>query len=417
MFGVVIAALALALFSGCAMHRRASDLPPVIRSNGFSVERPPNDQWVQSVKDLLLAPNAVRFRREVLGTSHVFSFHAEFMDLEAVANSERQFAERVFAIRRQWVRLSHMLLTEGGVEPEGLEITHYEAQPVLRQGVFCLRLVMTATDRSHVKSPEQIFHTSVRGIACRDPQSVEHALVAIYLERGLAHEMNRDLAAEGESLVGGVQILDEDGTVYSNAAGSFLPIERVRRAEVEALLEQHLLDNKDALEQGTMLVEIEKEIDDGFDATFSEFLVENQRELIPLASYMAADRLVQRDRDEALFWFAVGGLRARYDALRCENERAVRGVSILAFGFAKTVAEAGQADRQAAASAGLRAIAWEGLFDYSTEPSWICIHSLSLTPEISPRSYLPESEWPGIRTEILRGAKASYLKFASPADD
>src|SRR5205085_11664757 len=146
-------------------------------------------------------------------------------------------------------------------------------------------------------------------------------------------------------------------------------------------------------------------------------------QLPPVFLLEAARRQWTTDHAGAFEWYALGSLRARYDALRCTDRSAAQGIYALS-GAAPEVTQAIDAERDAYREAGLRALAREDLFAGRASPWWICSHGMAAMNAALSKRPLPqsqwlaaESEWPAMREKLRTDMARYYVEQAKPQDD
>jgi hypothetical protein len=152
-------------------------------------------------------------------------------------------------------------------------------------------------------------------------------------------------------------------------------------------------------------------------------LVRDRNRLPPPYLYELARRLWGTDKNGALEWYAVGMIRARYDALRCRDTTSHQGIGYLSM-VAQNVAQGIDANRAAFGEAGKRAIARPDLFDSEVAPMWICIHgivainsAMQKKPYGPAEAYTPEAEWPPLQEKLRRDFATYFDEQAKPQDD
>ena len=189
-----LAFLLLTLSLGCANRRPASTLAARPQWTGFSVDRPPNDDWYVNLSEAIQNPEAALYRRDVTNEAQSFGFFVRFFDLAREPRSDSEFA----------TLLGHA--PAPGLSPEGATIRSYELRPEPRHGHYCLRFIMETVDKASRKHPSRSFYSRASGLFCRHPERPKAALVAAYVERGLVDEFDESLAAEGEQLLQSLRI-------------------------------------------------------------------------------------------------------------------------------------------------------------------------------------------------------------------
>jgi hypothetical protein len=158
-----------------------------------------------------------------------------------------------------------------------------------------------------------------------------------------------------------------------------------------------------------------RNIPQAHDAVVTAWIKANSSRLMPAYLYELAGRLWRHDQQQAFEWYAVGSVRARYDALRCLDPTAGQGILVLPR-LAEDVAKAVETRRAEFGEAGLRAMTRADLFADAVSPIWICLHGIgALNQAIQGRPtqqsdlVKPPGEWPEIR-ERLRTQYARYFE-------
>ena len=104
--------------------------------SGFSIDRPPNDQWYVNLSEAIQNPDAALYRRDVPNVSQSFGFIVRFFDLDREPTSNAEFA----------ALFSHT--PARGVSPDGATITSYETRAEALHGHSCIRFSM---ETAHLK--------------------------------------------------------------------------------------------------------------------------------------------------------------------------------------------------------------------------------------------------------------------------
>src|ERR1035438_63660 len=129
------------------------------------------------------------------------------------------------------------------------------------------------------------------------------------------------------------------------------------------------------------------------------WLRENTDRLPPVFLYELARRLYPSDHATALEWYAIGLIRARYDANRCSEASVGRDIGALAWRSAP-VPTYGANHPDELASALFRALKRDDLFSDQISPLWICAPGLAgdqgnqAEPILDTTAVKPQSEWP-----------------------
>lgn len=192
------------------------------------------------------------------------------------------------------------------------------------------------------------------------------------------------------------------------------PKQEIEAAKAE--LEKLILADSDPIKQSNVLIAVHRQSDKNFDRVLSEVLLKKVNEITPVGLFVLADRLADIDGDEALFWYAVASIRARYDGFRCADKTAAQGVPTIHM-IAPRASQLVEEEPEKYSEAGKRALVWEDLFSGKLEPSWICISGLGIFSGGSPRAYTDQREWPKLRTDLLARYGKYFTDLALPDDD
>ncbi|MBC7908154.1 MAG: hypothetical protein H7Y60_15615 [Rhodospirillaceae bacterium] len=121
-------------------------------------------------------------------------------------------------------------------------------------------------------------------------------------------------------------------------------------------------------------------------------------------------RLLPRDPDQALEWYAIALIRGHYDAGRCLDDTARRAVSRLS-GMAEEVARYGHTHPHDFGAAGLRALARPDLLTHTISPDWVCAQGLSGMGARSAGT-TPPSAWPAVEQRLRRDYTKQFEAMA-----
>jgi hypothetical protein len=185
----VIVATSLA---GCASRVPASALDPRLSYVGFSVDRPPNDNWYLNTDEQSRA--RLFYRRELHNPSNTFFFQASMIGLEREPQSESDFAS---LIREYNTSVS---------DPSRHEIVSYALEPTSAPGPSCIRYSTLTLDKRVPGLPGRVLKMKIEGVACRHPSRPDAVLDAFYSERGSATQIPQYLRDEGDKLLNSLTI-------------------------------------------------------------------------------------------------------------------------------------------------------------------------------------------------------------------
>jgi hypothetical protein len=160
------------------------------------------------------------------------------------------------------------------------------------------------------------------------------------------------------------------------------------------------------------------------DGVILPWLESHAAKLTPIFSYELARRLWdQGRRDDAFEWYALAGIRARYDGLRCVDTTAAQGIAFLPQA-AVDVARGIAAHRAEYGRAGLRALARPDLFAATVSPWWICSHGIRAVRGAlqgqtidGPAWLKPQAEWADLRASLMRNYTQHFEEQDKPQDD
>lgn len=177
------------------------------------------------------------------------------------------------------------------------------------------------------------------------------------------------------------------------------------------------------LEQQTALFKTVRSLPSSENARVIQWLKQNQKDLQPGFLYELSRRLFESDKREAMVWFTVARVRARYDGFRCADKTAAQGILYLPV-IAKPLPAYMREHRSEYRDAGLEALARPDLFESNVSPWWICSHGMNAVmdaiqnQEIKEPAWLkPKSEWTQIRADLVAGMKQYLEEQSRPQDD
>jgi ankyrin repeat protein len=117
----------------------------------------------------------------------------------------------------------------------------------------------------------------------------------------------------------------------------------------------------------------------------------------PVLCQLAFTLFAQGDKDEAVFWFYAGVLRARSDAQKSNDISARQGVGVLNM-YGQHIHEYAFSDREKLLETIRRVVEWDKATPRDYDPRWIALHGMGafLDSEVA---FEPPSEWDRINTE------------------
>ncbi len=188
----IVVAIVVASLAGCASRVPASALDPRLTHVGFSVDRPPNDDWYLNTNEQ--ARSQLLYRRDVRDPLSTFFFQVNMIELEREPQSESDFAS---------------LLREHNTsvaDPSRHEIVAHSMEPTSAPARSCFRYSMLTLDKRTPGLPGQILSLKIEGVACRHPSWPNAMLDAFYSERGLGTAIPQYLRDESEKLLNSLTI-------------------------------------------------------------------------------------------------------------------------------------------------------------------------------------------------------------------
>jgi hypothetical protein len=185
-------ALLPTLLVACAPFGRIgyTEMSPRLDYQGFSFERPPNAHWFLLQREE--SYTSVTLRRELASSTHSFYANVSLGGIERQPATHEEFAE--------------LARSKGQRAPYPVQTERYEQELTTRQNQWCIRLESTNVVLGAPPAPDQELTMIVRGYRCLHPAWPKVTLDFFYSERGLATEIDPELAEEGETFLEGVRI-------------------------------------------------------------------------------------------------------------------------------------------------------------------------------------------------------------------
>ncbi len=141
------------------------------------------------------------------------------------------------------------------------------------------------------------------------------------------------------------------------------------------------------------------------DENVISFIKTYQLKLPPAFLYELSERTFTKNVDEALDWFLLANIRARYDGLRCKDMTATQGILYLPDMHAGTVTNYIMKDITVLNAAAARLLQRKDIFSNTADPWWICIHGMravldSMYGKPSTDYLTDETEWQTLRDKL-----------------
>lgn len=187
--------LLLVVLTGCAAlfdKVRQTDMAPRLSYQSFSFDRPSSWDWY-----LLRSEEHhtdVTLRRDFWFSSDTHTFYASvgLGGIERQPETHEEFAE--------------LARSTGQNAPYEVRTVSYEQRLTTRQNQWCIRVESSHVVVGAPPAPDRELTMILRGYRCLHPAWPKTTLDFFYSERGLPHEIDPKLSAEGEEFLSGVRI-------------------------------------------------------------------------------------------------------------------------------------------------------------------------------------------------------------------
>ena len=149
-----------------------------------------------------------------------------------------------------------------------------------------------------------------------------------------------------------------------------------------------------------------------------ENIRENPNEFIPVVLYALSRELFQQgNKDEAMYWFYVAQLRARYDANLCMDNSAKQAVSVLNNEFGPEINQYAFQDIDKLEKTVNKVVEFVRTNTENYDHRWINLHgmwaiSAGLGDEEETRELSkPKNEWEAIKKETVDGYYNDFIEY------
>lgn len=149
-----------------------------------------------------------------------------------------------------------------------------------------------------------------------------------------------------------------------------------------------------------------------------KFVLQSPTKFSPGVLFGLSVALFERgDKDNAMFWFLLADVRARYDAQRCADDSARSGASALRTQFGEVLYPYMRQNPAELEATIPKVLAWDASHGYDYDHRWINLHGLKVLAAESnaknqPELSLPKSEWTGIRNKVRSNFEEEYKNSA-----
>ncbi|WP_088332379.1 hypothetical protein [Lacimicrobium sp. SS2-24] len=151
--------------------------------------------------------------------------------------------------------------------------------------------------------------------------------------------------------------------------------------------------------------EVLKEVLDG-DQTTIDLVINQPENYIPPVLYVLSNSLFQKgDKEEGMFWFYAGQLRARSDANKALDKSARQAVSVLNQNFGPLINQYAFKDISVLERVVEKVVLWDSNTERKYDPRWISLHGMDAFSK-STVAFEPKDKW----KEINERSRNDYFK-------
>lgn len=131
----------------------------------------------------------------------------------------------------------------------------------------------------------------------------------------------------------------------------------------------------------------------------NKWIIKNNTKLEPPFLYILSDKIFDKDKDNAMFWFSVGKYRSYYDAFRCVDTSAQQGRAFLPM-YAPNTAKYINEHTEKLIEITPKVIEFDKKYPPTNSPRWICAHGINNFINGADTGYIDKSEWPALKEKI-----------------
>jgi hypothetical protein len=143
----------------------------------------------------------------------------------------------------------------------------------------------------------------------------------------------------------------------------------------------------------------------------AERVIKNPNKYLPLNLYEAADELfVAGRKDEAMFWYYTGQLRARYDANRTNDITAGSGVTLLNNRYGSSINKYAFTDIEKLKITIKKVVEFVENNEEKYNPSWLYYHGMAAFIDSDAERMKPRSEWPEIKKQTIKDYQTGFIE-------
>ena len=141
----------------------------------------------------------------------------------------------------------------------------------------------------------------------------------------------------------------------------------------------------------------------------TERIIKNPNKYSPLHLYKASNDLFEEgQKDEAVFWYSVGQLRARYDANRTNDTTAASGVTVLNMRYGEFINKYAFADVEKLKTTVRAVLEFVENNEEKYDPTWLSHHGMDAFNSSKASPMKPKSEWPAIKKQSIEDYQAGF---------
>lgn len=141
-----------------------------------------------------------------------------------------------------------------------------------------------------------------------------------------------------------------------------------------------------------------------------DWIIQNNAKLDPPFLYILADRIFDKNKQDAIFWFSLGKYRSYYDGFRCKDSTSRSGLSLLG-NFAPKTAEYINSHTQELMDITPKVIEYDKQHPSTNSPRWICAHGINNFIDGAETGIVDKAEWSTIKANIANALTQSVEMY------